>query len=71
MEGGKTSPTTNRPPRPASPSCILAGHRQLLTLLLFIPDLLCPFYFFPLLKPGLDPATAAVNTAPGIYPTAH
>lgn len=26
---------------------ILAGHRQLLALCLFIPDLRCPFYFSP------------------------
>lgn len=30
-----------------TPSHILAGHRQLLALLLFIPDLRCPFYFSP------------------------
>lgn len=43
-EGGKISVVTNRPPHA---SCMLAGHRQLLALLLFIPDLNAPFIFPP------------------------
>lgn len=33
--------------QPQTAPCILAGHRQLLALCLFIPDLRCPFYFSP------------------------
>lgn len=33
--------------QPQTAPCILAGHRQLLALCLFIPDLRCPFYFPP------------------------
>lgn len=45
-EGGRENISSHKQ-TPSTPAHILAGHRQLLVLFLFIPDLCCPFYFPP------------------------